>query len=245
VIRRFVLLVILAVAVLVAAVWFLRIDEVRVVGARSLSTRAIIEASGLEPGERILWERLTVAERRIEDMPAVADAVAERSLPSTVILRVFEREPIARLEGARHLVVDANGVIFPGGQRDVRRVLYGWKGKARMGSRVDAASRLVLEEYSAFPERLLMYGRRLRVGRRFTLTLLGGTEIRFGVLRDLGAKATVADAILVAERGKKLVYIDVRSPTVPVSRERTAATPAPPAATGAPAATLPPAPATP
>jgi cell division protein FtsQ len=234
--RAFLLLVVLAAGV-GAAVWFLRIDQVTVVGAKSLSARTIVEASGLVPGERILWERLTVAERRIEEIPAVRDAIAERSLPSTVVLRVIEREPIARLDRARDLVVDAEGVVFAAGQRDVKAVLYGWKGKARQGSVIDGASRTALEAVEDFPHALVERARKLRVGGSFTLTLLGGTEIRFGVLRDLDAKADVAAAILAAERGRKLAYIDVRSPTVPVSRERTPSptTPAPAPASPAPA----------
>jgi len=238
--RAFVLLVLLAAGV-GAAVWFLRIDQITVVGTRSLSARTVVEASGLEPGERILWERLTVAERLIEQIPAVRDAIAERSLPSTVVLRIIEREPIARLDGARDLVVDADGVVFAAPARDVhdvKAVLYGWKGKARKGSRIDGQARTVLEAVEGFPASLVERARKLHVGSSFTLTLLGGTEIRFGVLRDLDAKADVATAILAAERGRKLAYIDVRSPTVPVSRERTPPPPPGPASpSAAPAAT--------
>lgn len=234
--RRLVLLVVVLAGGLIAAVMLLRIDQVKVVGAGSVSARAIVEASGLRPGERILWERLTVAERRIEQIPAVANAVAERSLPSTVVLRVIEREPIARLDGARELVVDAEGTVFPAGERQVKPVLYGWKGKGRPGSRLDRNTRKALAAFPRFPSLIVERARKLRTGTTFTITLLGGTEVRFGVLRDLEAKATVAKAILDAERGRKLSYVDVRSPTVPVSRERTAPTPTPSASPAAPPA---------
>lgn len=239
--RRIWLLFALVAIGLGAAVWFLRIAEVKVEGASSLSPRAIVEASGLAPGERILWERLSVAERNIEKIPGVADAVAERRLPSTVVLRVIEREPIARLDSVPQFVVDGEGVMFPAGESDVRAKLYGWKGKARLGGRVDSRSRTVLEAFARFPGAITRYGRRIRLADDgFTLTLSGGTEIRFGVLRDLEAKAQVAQAILRQERGRRLAYIDVRSPTVPVSMDQAPPTPLPtPSAPTAPAAPAP------
>lgn len=230
--RRFILMLVLLVGGVATAVWYLRVAEVKVVGVSSLSTRAIVEASGLEPGDRILWERMSVAERRIERIPAVADAVAERSLPSTVVLRIREREPIALLDGASQLVVDADGVIFPIGEADVPAVLTGWKGRARAGERVDPASRTVLEAMSDFPSVLRDGGRRLVIADgTFTLVISDTTEIRFGVLRDLGAKAEVAMAVLRAEEGNPLAYVDVRSPTVPVSRPRGVPTPQAPSPT--------------
>src|SRR5688500_10945839 len=124
---------------LIAAVYLLRVDEVKVTGARTLSPRTVVEASGLRPGDRILWERLSVAERRVERLPAVADVVAERSLPGTVILRIREREPVARLDTAPTLGVDAEGMVFELGDREVKAVLTGWEGRALPGRRVDRA----------------------------------------------------------------------------------------------------------
>lgn len=238
--RRFWLLFTLVVAATGTAVWFLRIEEIRVDGAVSLSPKEIVEASGLEPGERILWERLSIAERRIEELPAVAEVVAERMLPSTVVLRVRERLPLARLDTADDLVVDADGVIFDAGEAQVRARLYGWKGTAEPGERLDARSRTILEAFPRFPDVLVEFARRLYAGERFRLTLSDRTEIRFGVLRDLEAKAEVAAAVLAEERrrdpGAQLAYIDVRSPTVPVARPRATPTPVPsPTAAPAPA----------
>jgi cell division septal protein FtsQ len=243
--RSFVLLVLLLVGGLIAAVYLLRVDEVRVTGLRTLPARAIIDASELRPGDRILWERLTAAERRIEQMPAVDDAVAERVLPSTVVIHVRERVPIARLDGATQLAVDAEGVMFPVGQAEVKPVLFGWKGadgstKARPGSRVDQSSAIVLDAWQRFPGFLQEWGRRLRVGKTFELTLLGGIEVRFGVLRDLESKAAVAEAVIEREKkkGEDLAYVDVRSPTVPVARSVATPPPAspPPAGSAPPAA---------
>ena len=211
---------------LVAAVYLLRVESVRVRGASALSAREIIETSGLAPGQRILWLRLTAAERRVERMPAIADVVATRSLPSTVVLTVTERRPLARLDRAPHLVVDAEGLVFPAGQAGVPVVLYGWKGAARSGAKLDARSRAVLGEIPQFPAPLREQSRKIEIGEHLVITLGGGTEIRFGRPVDLLAKAAAAAAVLRAA-GEPVAYVDVRSPRVPVTRPRGALTPSP------------------
>src|SRR5688572_5442463 len=102
-VRRFLVLPLLLVSGVTVAVYVMRVDQVRVTGLRSLSARDVVRASGVRTGERILWLRLSEAERRIERIPAVENAVAERSLPDTVVIRISEREPLARLDGARDL----------------------------------------------------------------------------------------------------------------------------------------------
>jgi cell division septal protein FtsQ len=233
---------------LVIAVYVLRIEQVRVTGLETLSARDIVRASGLELGERILWVRLSAAEHAVERIPAVADAVAERTLPSTVVIHVRERLPLARLDTARDLVVDRHGVIFPVREHDVPAVLYGWKGKKTEGARVDQRSRKMLAALPGFPKTLRERVRKIVVAPSFVVTLEGGTQVRFGSSSDLDAKADVAAAVLAAEKGRPLEYVDVRSPSVPVSKRRATPSPSPtaapvePAASPAPLATPTPAP---
>jgi cell division protein FtsQ len=238
--RRGAVLFLLLITGLVVAVYALRIDQIRVAGVQSLSAHDIVKASGIEPGERILWVRLSAAERRIERIPAVADAVAERSLPDTVVIHVRERVPLARLDGARTLVTDDEGVVFAARDRIVEPVLYGWKGAKREGTRLDARSRKVLAAYPRFPSFLRQRARKIIVAPSIVLTLRGGTQVRFGSTNDLEAKAQTAVAVLRAEHGHKIEYVDVRSPSVPVAKERVPPTPSPtpapvPAAPVAPA----------
>lgn len=241
--RLAVALLFLLVAGVSLAVYALRVDRIVVRGIRALPAHAIVDASGLEPGQRILWVRMSAAERQIEKIPGVADAVAERQLPATVVIHITERVPLARLDGARNLFVDAHGVIFPETDERVNLVLYGWKatpsgneGPARPGMRVDARSRAFLAALPDFPEILRTAGRKARMQPSLVLSVVGGIEIRFGAPIDLDSKARVAAAILAKERGRKLAYIDVRSTRVPVSREKGPPTPTP-VPTAAPAAT--------
>jgi cell division protein FtsQ len=250
-VRRFLVVPLLLVTGVTIAVYVMRVEQVRVTGIRSLSASDVVRASGVRTGERILWLRLTEAERRIERIPAVASAVAERSLPATVVIRVRERVPLARLDGARELVVDANGVVFAGRGEPVAPVLYGWKqatpGKQHRkliavveGAHLDVRSRRVLDAIPRFPSALREGLRKIVVEPSVVLTLRGGTQIRFGSINDLEAKAQVAQAILAAEKGEPIEYVDVRSPSVPVAKRRPPPTPSPsPTPAGAPVGAAP------
>ena len=231
--RRWVVFFLLLATGLTVAVYALRIDQIRVTGVESLSAHDIVKASGIEPGERILWVRLSAAERRIEGIPAVADAVAERSLPGTVVIHVRERVALARLDGARGLVVDDDGVVFNVRDQVVEPVLYGWNGRKREGTKVDARSRKVLAAIPRFPTLLRERARKIVVAPSLVLTLSGGTQVRFGSTNDLEAKAQAAVAVLDAERGHEIDYVDVRSPSVPVAKRHVPVTPSP--TPGAPA----------
>jgi cell division protein FtsQ len=247
-VRRYLILPLVLVTAVTIAVYVLKVEQVRVTGLTSLSARDVVRASGVRTGERILWLRLTEAERRVERIPAVANAVAERSLPGTVVIRVREREPIARLDGARELVVDSHGVVFRARGEPVAPVLYGWKTSKRTvkiaeGIRVDERSHRVLDAIPRFPAALQTSVRKIVVAPSVVLTLRGGTQVRFGSINDLEAKAQVAQAILGAEKGHPVEYVDVRSPTVPVAKRRVPPTPSP--TPGVPAAGVPTAPTAP
>jgi hypothetical protein len=133
---------------------------------------------------------------------------------------------VARLEGTNGLAVDASGRIFAWPAGDLPAA-EGWTGRGSEGDRVDGATTVVLRAFASFPARLRERTERIVVGPPLILRLKDGTEVRFGTHYDLTRKARVALAVLDAERGTQLAYVDVRAPTVPVSRRRDPATPAP------------------
>ncbi len=217
----------LLVGAVAAAVYTLRIDQIRVTGLRNLSPRTVIEASGLEPGDRILWIRLSRAARNVESIPSVAEAVTERSLPQTVVINIRERVELAALDRAPDLAVDVEGRMFARNPAVEVPSIEGWRGRTRAGSSVDSVSRFGLEAFNAFPPALRSNAGVIVVGPPMVLRLRDGTEVRFGRLTDLEDKAAAAVAVLQAERGTTLEYIDVRSPSVPVVRTKPASTPVP------------------
>jgi cell division protein FtsQ len=224
--RRLFLLVPLTLVIVVGwAVYTLRIDAIKVTGTRILSPEIVKRASGLGLGERILWVRLSPATRRIEALPQVASASVTRSLPHTVVITIRERVPLARLAGKTELATDQSGRMFAADPSVRLPTLAGWKPN-RPTRLVDDVSRFVLYAYARFPRSIRERTATIKVGPPFVLVLTDATEIRFGRLTDLERKARAAEAVLDVERGKRLGYVDVRAPSVPVSGPRPAATPA-------------------
>jgi cell division protein FtsQ len=224
--RLVVALVLTLVGGVAFSVYTLRVDEIRVTGARTIDPKLIVQASGLKGGERILWIRLSSIARRIERLPAVASATAERSFPETVVLRVRERTPLARL-GPPGLAVDGDGRVFASPEAGRLPVVEGWTGKASPGSTLDATTVRVVDAFEEFPEALRRRTARITIGPPLSLWLTDGTEIRFGTHDRLHDKAQVAVAVLAAEGANKLEYVDVRAPRAPVTLLRPPPTPAP------------------
>lgn len=215
----------------------LRVDEIRVTGLRTLDAKRVIDTSGLKGGERMLLVRLSSITRRVARIPAVWTVTAERSFPQTVVIRVRERTPLARLGDPNDLSVDLEGRIFASPFTSVLPLVEGWRGNATPGASVDRTAVGVLDAFAEFPPELSRRAARIVIGPPMTLILDDGTEIRFGYHNDLERKAAIAHAVLAAEGGQEIAYVDVRSLGVPVSRRRDPPTPAPtPRRTAAPAA---------
>ncbi|MDP8991456.1 MAG: FtsQ-type POTRA domain-containing protein, partial [Actinomycetota bacterium] len=86
----------------------LDVDRVEVRGARRTPRPALVSAAGLGPGTLMVevdGEGLT---RRVQGLPWVLRARAERSWPATVVIHVTERAPAAavRAAGGGWAVVD-------------------------------------------------------------------------------------------------------------------------------------------
>jgi cell division septal protein FtsQ len=97
----------------VAHAHVLRVDRILVRGNQRLSQGEVLAVlSGLR-GESLVWADLDRWRQRLLASPWVRDAALRRSLPSTVEVVVWEREPIAigRLNDEMYLVDDHGTII--------------------------------------------------------------------------------------------------------------------------------------
>jgi len=91
----------------------LRVDRILVRGNERLSQGEVLAVlSGLR-GESLLWTDLDRWRQRLLASPWVREAVLRRSLPSTVEVVVWERQPLAvgRLGGEMYLVDERGSII--------------------------------------------------------------------------------------------------------------------------------------
>lgn len=202
------------------AIATLRVEEIRVAGAEEISANEVVEAARIAGDERILWMRTSVVARRLSDLPGVASASVERVLPTTLVLRVRERQPVAQLARHAGLVADGAGVVFAADPEGLP-VLFGYDGSGlEPGATLGPGPRAVLAAFEVFPRSIHTGARSILAGTAVVVVLADGTEIRFGLPEQLEAKAAAADAVLSVNEGVDLAYIDVRTPDVPTSRRR-------------------------
>lgn len=85
--------------------------EIVVEGNVVLSADDVASLAGVGPGTNVVHLDTVAATQALEDDPWVREAIVTRDLPSTIVVRVVERAPVAR-SGSD--VLAADGTILPG-----------------------------------------------------------------------------------------------------------------------------------
>jgi cell division septal protein FtsQ len=113
------------------------VHTITVEGASLLTTQEVLEIAGLDPGRPILEYPIGKAHERLVADPMIRSASITRKLPNTIIVRVVERTPIARLDDA--WLVDGDGYLLTeNGVQDKLPVITGVSPKnPKEGTRVD------------------------------------------------------------------------------------------------------------
>lgn len=204
----------------------LDVDTVKVEGARNTAGAAVTKAAGLDSGRTAMLtlDRMAMA-GRVERLPWVARATVERSWPSTVVIRVVERRPVATLPVANGVaLVDATGRVLatvtsppPG------LVAIGVPPRPRLaGVTAEPTVQHALRVVTALPARLAEQVAAVAVtgeaaDATFDLDLHTGVKVQVGLPTDLAAKFRAALAVLDAEQPPRGSILDVRvarSPTL-------------------------------
>jgi hypothetical protein len=95
-----------------AEVELFRVKDVEVEGARYVSAAEVTGALRLSPTASV-WDDRAPLEARVSGHPLVSSARIGRRLPSTLVVRIDEREPVALLATPTLEPVDARGRTLP------------------------------------------------------------------------------------------------------------------------------------
>lgn len=223
------LLLITGVAVVLRSSLF-ELSGVSVTGVRGRRAATIERTAALQPGQHLLTAPLVDAQRRVESLPWVKEAVVRRSPPSTVSIEITPRVPVLTVRtGGAAWQVDGDAVLVNGGKvkgapvvsapdarlpkpggtvdvpavRDaveVHRNLPAWLRRRVVSYEVDSPNDLVL---------------RLRVPPEDSEGEPTIVPVRFGTARDLALKAEVI-RVLLPQAAEQDAALDVRAPANPV-----------------------------
>jgi cell division protein FtsQ len=199
------LLAVLAVVVLLVGVvaWvvlgspLLAVRTVQVDGEAGLSERQVVEAAGITEGTPLVRVETAAAAARVAELPQVASVEVTRGWPSTVVVTLAERVPVAVVaEGGARRLVDAGGVVFdtitgdpPAGVVPLDVTDPGPD---------DAATTAGLAALTALPRdvRAQVTGVVARTADDVTLTLTDGRSVLWGSAAETQRKAEVLGALL-------------------------------------------------
>lgn len=91
----------------------LRLAKVSVEGNHYLMEDEIVKAAGLPEGENMFKLDLTQAAERVKKLDWVGRVFVERRLPSSILISVRERKPVALLDNGNLYGVDGEGRVLP------------------------------------------------------------------------------------------------------------------------------------
>ena len=207
------------------ALWspLLKVRNVLVVGGARTSSADVTAAADLGSDDNILFVSSADVVRAVEDLPWVKTASVDRSLPSTVRVRIVERRPAMLLRtAAGSWTVDKSGyVLQPGAvSASLPVVATTSVGDLEPGDRVSSAPvRAALKGFAAMPRRL---ARRVEAAfapaaERLSYALEGDVLVRYGGPERSRDKNEVLAALLerLDDGAEEVGYIDVRVPSSP------------------------------
>ncbi len=90
------------------------VRDVRVVGVQLLTAQQVQQAVAVSTDEPLAQVDLDAVRDRVRGLPAVARVVVRRSWPSTLVVDVVERTPVAAVPAAsgQFALIDATGVAY-------------------------------------------------------------------------------------------------------------------------------------
>ena len=185
--------------------------EIRVRGNVVLGTHRVVAVAGLELGTNVVHLDTGAIEERLLRDPWVAVASVRRDLPGTIVIRIREREPMARLLDGP--VVAGDGTVLPGapaGRLPEIRPTYG-----ELDLRAAAGAAEALEAMSP-TVRGRVFAVVVQPDGTLVVELRSGIVVRYGAPLDLVEKGASLRAVLRWAQGEgELTAVDVSVPSAP------------------------------
>lgn len=205
---------VVALLALAYGLWFtplLGLASVRVENADSVSVTRVREAASLEHGTSLLRVDTGAVRDRVGALPAVSDVEVSRSWPSTIVISITERTPVAAVETSEGVeLVDRNGVAYrtveeKPGKLPLLRDVHGARAR-------EAAVKVVNQLPGKLRAQVATVSAKNKHTVRFTLD--NDARVVWGAADGAERKAKVLVALLTQDGS---VY-DVSSPDLPTIR---------------------------
>ncbi|WP_405217429.1 FtsQ-type POTRA domain-containing protein [Agrococcus sp. Ld7] len=210
---------VLALLVLVGLVYspLMSVREVRVEGTERIDPAAVEAALADQVGEPIATVTEAEVAARLQSIPQIESFRVDVVPPSTVIVRLIERRPVAIVESAEGVsVIDAAGVVL--GAVDASTEALPRLSGVELGSEEFEAVATVLV---SVPSDVLVQTETIEASTPsdIRLTLSTGQTVQWGGAEQSPLKADVLAALMATQEPSAAAVLDVRAPEHPVVRE--------------------------
>ena len=165
-------------------------EDVLVVGRSQTAKVDLLKAVRIASGAPILAYDLDGARERVESLPWISSAIVERMLPSTIVLSVVERRPVAIWQRKGNFeLIDSTGKIISGQSIEKYSDLLVVVGKDAPENTSNLLG--ILETQ---PQLMDLATSAVRVGgRRWNIQLKGKIDIRLPAERERAAWSRLAE----------------------------------------------------
>ena len=211
----------------------LRVTQVRVEGAQTLTPQEVFAEARVPERTNIFWMLRQPFARRLQSDPVVDHAARSIEWPNRLVLTITERQPRAVLAGGGQFwLLDKKGVPYRELERPLPRLRVVQVAQAVLPDDVTLGKPL-RTLWLAYAFRLLalldaapdLGGAKITVDQNLNLCLnrKDKLQIRLGQPDSLPLKVALADATVTASGGalaRQAAYIDVSCPQQPVYMPR-------------------------
>lgn len=208
----------LALALLIGLVWspLMAVRDVQVEGAERIDPAAVQEALADQLGEPIATITEAGVAQRLEAIPQIESFRLEVVPPSTVIVRLVERRPVAIVTAAAgESVIDAAGVVL-GSVDETTAALPRLDGIEIGSEQFEAVAAMLV----SVPLEVLEATEVITAATPsdISLTLASGQTVQWGGAEQSPLKADVVAALMATQDPAEAAVLDVRAPERPVVR---------------------------
>ncbi len=180
-----------------------RVEDILVVGRAETPRKELLKAVRLSRGASILAFDIEAARQRVEALPWIRSARVERALPSTILLNVEERQPLALWQHqGQFALIDHEGevILRDGLERFSDLVVV-------VGEEAPAHAANLLKTLGNEPELLPLVEAAVWVGgRRWNIRLAGNIDVRLPEKNAKSAWTRLAEY----ERAHRVLKRDVQ-----------------------------------
>lgn len=194
---------------------------IRVHGAAHLTRSDVLRMAQIAVGVNVIMLDAGAAERRLEADPWVAEATISKHLPSTLVVDILERSPVAVFESTGLLrLVAGDGTLLdaagPGVSLPLIAPAETTPGTAPVS--IHDAARAVAAMAPALRRQVAQVS--ILADGTLRADLRSGAPVTYGSAVDLVAKAQALQALLrwASAQGTSIAAADVRVPSAPTAR---------------------------